>query len=68
MLRSVADQAGIKFGALVHAARIAVTGRAVSPGLFETLVLIGRDHVGGASGSAGALSGRARWRGSAEGA
>ena len=25
--------------------RIAVTGRAVSPGLFETLVLIGRDHV-----------------------
>ena len=45
MLRSVADQAGIKFGALVHATRIAVTGRAVSPGLFETLVLIGRDHV-----------------------
>ena len=41
----MADQAGIKFGALVHAARIAVTGRAVSPGLFETLVLIGRDHV-----------------------
>jgi glutamyl-tRNA synthetase len=45
VLRSVADQAGIKFGALVHAARIAVTGRAVSPGLFDTLVLIGRDHV-----------------------
>ena len=45
VLRSVADQAGIKFGALVHATRIAVTGRAVSPGLFETLVLIGRDHV-----------------------
>ena len=36
---------GLKFGALVHATRIAVTGRAVSPGLFETLVLIGRDHV-----------------------
>ena len=44
-LRAVAEQAGIKFGALVHATRIAVTGRAVSPGLFETLVLIGRDHV-----------------------
>jgi glutamyl-tRNA synthetase len=45
VLRSVAEQAGITFGALVHATRIAVTGRAVSPGLFETLVLIGRDHV-----------------------
>jgi glutamyl-tRNA synthetase len=44
-LRSVAVAAGLKFGALVHAARIAVTGRAVSPGLFETLVLIGRDRV-----------------------
>jgi len=29
----------------VHATRIAVTGRAVSPGLFETLVLIGRARV-----------------------
>ena len=44
-LRSVAEAAGLKFGALVHAARIAVTGRAVSPGLFETLVCIGRDRV-----------------------
>jgi glutamyl-tRNA synthetase len=44
-LRSVAEAAGLKFGALVHATRIAVTGRAVSPGLFETLVLVGRDRV-----------------------
>jgi glutamyl-tRNA synthetase len=45
VLRSVAEQGGLKFGALVHATRIAVTGRAVSPGLFETLVLIGRARV-----------------------
>jgi len=45
VLRSVAEQGGVKFGALVHATRIAVTGRAVSPGLFETLVLIGRPRV-----------------------
>jgi glutamyl-tRNA synthetase len=45
VLRSVAEQGGVKFGALVHATRIAVTGRAVSPGLFETLVLIGRARV-----------------------
>ena len=44
-LRAVAEAGGLKFGALVHATRIAVTGRAVSPGLFETLVLIGRDRV-----------------------
>jgi glutamyl-tRNA synthetase len=45
VLRLVAEQNGMKFGALVHATRIAVTGRAVSPGLFETLVLIGRSRV-----------------------
>jgi len=45
VLRSVAEQGGVKFGALVHATRIAITGRAVSPGLFETLVLIGRARV-----------------------
>ena len=45
VLRQVADERGLKFGALVHATRIAVTGRAVSPGLFETLALIGREPV-----------------------
>ena len=45
VLRKVADERAVKFGTLVHATRIAVTGRAVSPGLFETLALIGRDRV-----------------------
>jgi glutamyl-tRNA synthetase len=44
-LRACAASLGIKPGVLIHAARIALTGRAVSPGLFETLVLIGR-HEG----------------------
>jgi glutamyl-tRNA synthetase len=44
-LRAIADGAGMKAGALIHATRVAVTGRAVSPGLFETLELIGRDAV-----------------------
>jgi glutamyl-tRNA synthetase len=44
-LRAVAETAGVKFGALVHATRLAITGRAVSPGLFETIVLIGQDRV-----------------------
>src|SRR4029079_1864944 len=45
VLRSVAEQGGLKFGALVHATRIAVTGRAVSPSILETRVLIGRPRV-----------------------
>jgi len=43
-LRELAERAGIKAGTLIHATRIALTGKAVSPGLFETLVLIGRER------------------------
>jgi glutamyl-tRNA synthetase len=44
-LRGTADQSGIKAGALIHATRVAVTGRAVSPGLFEVLELLGRERT-----------------------
>jgi glutamyl-tRNA synthetase len=44
-LRALADSRGIKAAVLIHAARLAVTGRMVSPGLFEMLVLVGRDAV-----------------------
>jgi glutamyl-tRNA synthetase len=30
---------------LIHATRLAMTGRTVSPGLFEMLRLLGRDQV-----------------------
>jgi glutamyl-tRNA synthetase len=43
-LRRVAEAGGLKAGTLIHAARLALTGRAVSPGLFETMVLIGRER------------------------
>ncbi|MGH9386567.1 MAG: glutamate--tRNA ligase [Vicinamibacterales bacterium] len=42
-LRALAESRGVKAGALIHGARLALTGRMVSPGLFEMLVLIGRD-------------------------
>jgi glutamyl-tRNA synthetase len=42
MLRSVAEARGIKAAALIHAARIAATGKAVSPGIFEVLALLGK--------------------------
>src|SRR6266511_2296666 len=44
-LRRVADERGIKAGTLIHATRIAMTGRMVSPGLFEMLALVGRERV-----------------------
>ena len=43
-LRATAEQHGLKAGALIHATRVAVTGRAVSPGLFEVLELLGRER------------------------
>jgi glutamyl-tRNA synthetase len=42
MLRSVADARGIKAATLIHAARIAATGKGVSPGIFEVLALLGK--------------------------
>jgi glutamyl-tRNA synthetase len=44
-LRSLAEARGLKPAGLIHATRVAVTGRATSPGLFETLELAGRERV-----------------------
>ena len=44
-LRGFAEARQIKAAQLIHAARVAVTGRAASPGLFEMLELAGRDRV-----------------------
>ncbi len=44
-LRGLAESRNVMAGALIHATRIAMTGRMVSPGLFEMLVLLGRDRV-----------------------
>jgi glutamyl-tRNA synthetase len=44
-LRLVAETRGVKAGVLIHATRLAITGRTVSPGLFEMLRLLGRAEV-----------------------
>ncbi|MGB7218186.1 MAG: glutamate--tRNA ligase [Vicinamibacterales bacterium] len=44
-LRGVAEGRGVKAASLIHATRVAVTGTTVSPGLFEVLVLVGRERV-----------------------
>jgi glutamyl-tRNA synthetase len=45
VLRNLADSHGVKAAALIHATRVAVTGRAVSPGLFDVLELLGPVRV-----------------------
>jgi glutamyl-tRNA synthetase len=44
-LRTVADELQAKPGALFQPFRVAVTGRTVSVGIFETLVLLGKDET-----------------------
>jgi len=44
-VRAFAADRGLKVGAVVHPARVALTGRAVSPGLFEIMELLGRDRT-----------------------
>jgi glutamyl-tRNA synthetase len=40
-VRSTSEAAGIKAAALIHATRVALTGRAVSAGLFDVIALLG---------------------------
>ncbi len=43
VLRELADSRTVKAAVLIHGTRLALTGRMVSPGLFEMLVLVGRE-------------------------
>jgi glutamyl-tRNA synthetase len=44
-LKETAAAAGLKAGPFVHPARVAVSGKAVGPGLYEMLELLGKDRV-----------------------
>ena len=43
-VRRVADDAGVKLGAVAQPLRAALTGRRTSPGIFDVLVLLGREE------------------------
>jgi len=43
-IREVADSAGVKLGKLAQPLRAALTGRTTSPGIFDVLMLLGRDE------------------------
>ncbi len=44
-VRHVADQAGLGLGKVAQPLRAALTGRTTSPGIFDVLVLLGREEV-----------------------
>jgi len=41
--RDLAEELGIKAGAVIHPVRLALTGRTATPGLFDVMVLLGRE-------------------------
>jgi glutamyl-tRNA synthetase len=43
--RKVAEEAGVKAGLLINATRVAIVGQAVAPPLFDTMVVLGQEHV-----------------------
>jgi glutamyl-tRNA synthetase len=57
-IRALAGSRGVKAGVLIHPTRVAIVGRAESPGIFEVLELLGRERalarIDGAPGVAGA--------------
>jgi glutamyl-tRNA synthetase len=44
-LRAVVDQLGVKPGKVFQPVRVAIAGQTVSPGIFETVALLGRDET-----------------------
>ncbi|MBI3451130.1 MAG: glutamate--tRNA ligase [Acidobacteria bacterium] len=42
-LRALGEKMGVAAAKLIHPARVALTGSAVSPGIFEVMALMGRD-------------------------
>jgi len=43
--RAVAEAAGVKAGLVINATRVAIVGQAVAPPLFDTMVVLGQEHV-----------------------
>ncbi len=45
LVRDYAKELGVGAGKVIHPLRVAVTGREMSPGIFEVLVFLGKDTV-----------------------
>ena len=44
-LRALAGELGVKAGLLINAARVSLTGKAVAPGIFDVMVVLGREKT-----------------------
>jgi glutamyl-tRNA synthetase len=44
-VRRIAEKKGLSGAAVIHPIRVAVTGKAVGPGIFEALVLLGKEKT-----------------------
>jgi glutamyl-tRNA synthetase len=44
LIQSFLDAEGIKIGQIIHALRVAVTGKSIGFGLFETLAILGKER------------------------
>jgi nondiscriminating glutamyl-tRNA synthetase len=44
-VRSYADELDVPAGEIIHPSRVALTGRAVSPGIFQVMYLLGKEKV-----------------------
>lgn len=45
VLRALAGEANVKAGVIINAARVALTGQAVAPGIFDVMVVLGKARV-----------------------
>jgi len=45
MFKEIVAQRNIKLGALAQAVRVALTGKSVSPGIYEVMRILGKDEV-----------------------
>ena len=45
VVRSLADELGLKAAEIIHPARVALTGRSAAPGIFDVIYLIGKERV-----------------------
>jgi glutamyl-tRNA synthetase len=45
LLRSFAESSGVKAGVLINALRVGLTGQGVAPGLFEVMLVLGKQRT-----------------------
>ena len=45
LLRKTAERLGVEAKILIHATRVALSGRSVTPGLFEVMAALGKELV-----------------------